>query len=136
MRTVIVDTETREILIVDPGLDVAGNVLVPDQPNVATIELSDAEGAKLDTPDARFRLNADGVTIEVEPVDMSTTIDPATLERMAAQSDLATQYQAAMDRLDQIIGASGATDAQRDAAIKDLARHQKRILRYIYTWMT
>lgn len=131
MRTIIVDTETREILVVDPGLDVAGNVLVPDQLNVATVELSDEEGAKLNTPDARFRLGADGATVEVTSVDMASTVDPATQERTAALDDLSTQYQAAMDRLDQIIGAASPTNAQVIAAVRDLATIQKRMLRFL-----
>lgn len=55
----------------------------------------------------------------------------ARQELGAARTDLTAQYQAAMDRLDQIIAAQSPTNAQVIAAVRDMATIQKRTLRLL-----
>ena len=52
-------------------------------------------------------------------------------EQSAATGDLETQYTAAITRLDQILGATFATNTARDQAIKDMAQILRRALRVV-----
>lgn len=129
MRTVIVNG-AGNVLILDPTIDDEGNVLLPPGSGVHTVEISDAEAAKFLLNDARFTVTANG-TVVVENVPPAPP-DPVVVEQEAAASDLQTQYTTAVTRLDQIIGAVSPTNAQRDAAIQDLARYMKVVARLLH----
>lgn len=74
---------------------------------------------------------ADRDALAVQEAAEQESSQEARQEFVAACSDLAGQYQAAMDRLDQVIGASSPTNAQVIAAVRDMATIQKRTLRLV-----
>lgn len=90
------------------------------------------------TPDrttAVYALDPNLKEIDLAPAagPIITAHVPQPTELEASASDLATNYQNAMTRLDQIISASSMTAPQLTAAVQDEARILRRTLRLIYS---
>lgn len=121
---------SRSILVVDPPLDSSGNPIMPGGQSSAVAVISDTEAAKLNTVGSMFSLAPDNQTVVVTaaPVDPSIA---AGQEAAGARTDLAQNYQTALSTLDQIIGNTNPTNAQRDTAIHDLATILKRTIRLV-----
>lgn len=118
----VVNTESDEAFEEQIAITVAND---PELQNVPYVDI-DSE----DLPDRETRYQW---RIENGVLVVDTAIQPpaSVVERTAAFDDLQAQYQSMMDRLDQIIAASSPTNAQVIAAVKDLATHQRKMLRFL-----
>lgn len=137
-RTAVIELPSRHVVALDPALDRAGGIKLPEGGNYAGVYLSDQEAAKLDTP------NAAGFTVDEQGVVTVVPLSPEQLaerqaegaaaqERTDSTADIRTTYQAVYDRLTAIADDPTTTDTQGEVrqAVVDLARAQRRILRYL-----
>lgn len=132
-RTVIYSIADRAILAIDPRVDAKGIPVLPTDPPCAFTDVSDAEAAKFLQANGGLTLSQDLKTVTVVAVPAA---NPVEVEKGTALSDFRTQYQAASNRLDQIIGAASPTNAQVVAAIQDEATILKRMLRMLASILT
>lgn len=119
-RTVLVDSVSRSILILDPDPETPAPEGVITEP----IVLADAEAAKLSQLGS-YKASAAGIVTVTAPGPET----PGVIEHDAALADLEAQYAAAMTRLTQIVGASTPTNAQVVAAVQDIAKYVRVLAR-------
>ncbi len=95
---------------------------------VMTGDSSTAQGADL------LQADAQGKTSDLPPAAASVIAAhvPQPTELDVSATDLNTSYQAALARLDTIIGAQPMTQAQVQQAIQDEARMFRRLLRFVF----
>jgi hypothetical protein len=132
---VIVENQTGALLVVDPPADAEGNAILPEGKDCRVVDLSNGEAAKLAQPGTHAVSLAGVVTVTPPaPEVLALEAQEAALkaERATARTDLRDQAQAMKERLDVIV-ATGATftAVQVKDAVIDLARIQRRILRYL-----
>ena len=130
MPTVLLDSSTRQVL----SWDFVG--LVPAGQEAA--EITDLQAAKrFERGVKTLGLNGQ-ITVFLDPAIVAAeeaaaeAEAAAQTERTAAGGELATQYQAAITRLNQIINFAGVpTISQQNDAMKDIARYLSKTLRYL-----
>lgn len=115
----ILDTPEWETRYPTPPTGTAGTLTFDEVSNTATV--------------ADMRASLDGYTCPagvLKKNGVNVTIQPDSPER-ADRADFDSQVTAALNRLDQIVtqSGSGLTNAQRDAAIGDLARVCRRLVK-------
>ncbi len=87
MRTVIVNSATRDILVVDPPMR-DGAPILPSGIDCKVVQLSDADGAQIGLYNARYAVDAAGKLI-VTPVPVVAP-EPSAREVLRAEMEAAT----------------------------------------------
>ena len=135
-RTAIIETATGAILVLDPPVTAEGIAILPEGIDTRAVELSDTEAAKLSQVASAFTVDAAGVVtvvpLTVEQVTNIQLEEAHQAETAASHTDLTNQVEIALNRLTDIATNGGTyTAVQVRDAVVDLARIQRRVLRYL-----
>ena len=87
MRTVIIERDTRDILVVDPPMR-DGKPILPEGIACEVVQLSDADGAQIGLFNARYAVDGAGKLI-VTPVPVVPP-EPSAREILRAEMEAAT----------------------------------------------
>jgi len=109
-----------QVALIAAGIPISGLVMNGDPATTTGADLlqTDAQGTLSDLP-------AMAVTVIAAHVPQPTELDQSA-------SALNTTYQAALARLDTIIGAQTMSQVQMQQAIQDEARMLRRLLRFVF----